>query len=494
MRKRLLALLCAFSIMLVGITGRVAYLTLTKAYAVSDSYNSKTYTVSTLNTNIYSRNGALLNNNSRSLVAVIKPSEKCMAELPLLFSTQVAKEITAELSSGNPVIRSIEKYAKTDHIKVVETVQENSPDMPCRHLIDKSCGGLETITDSQIGTLSVNYSVDAIGRILSGDDGEIIDDNYSCADGVVVSVDSNIQQIAENASADMEKGSVVVLDTKTSQILASVSKGNDYNNRSLLPYTVGSVFKLVVAAAAIENGIDFTYDCKGKIQIGDTVFHCQKNHKHGKQTIKDALANSCNCYFVSLALYIGADKICDIATKFDYCKDITLYKYNDCKLTVKPGTFPTKSELSSQGQLALLGFGQGKLTDTPLHFASVVSCIANGGEYHCPTLSLQDQKSHTAISPQTAEKLREYMKNVVDNGTGKNAYYNGSTAGKTATAQSGIYTDGKEQLNTWFAGFYPYNNSKYAIVVMCENGISGASDCCPIFRTIVENIDKMQYN
>ena len=86
------------------------------------------------------------------------------------------------------------------------------------------------------------------------------------------------------------------------------------------------------------------------------------------------------------------------------------------------------------------------------------------------------------------------MKNVVENGTGFNAQYKSKTAGKTATAQSGIYVDGKEQLNTWFVGFYPYDNPKYSIVVMREGGKSGAGDCCPVFRTIVEKIDNMQYN
>ena len=87
--------------------------------------------------------------------------------------------------------------------------------------------------------------------------------------------------------------------------------------------------------------------------------------------------------------------------------------------------------------------------------------------------------------------MQSYMKNVVDFGTGVNARYKSKTAGKTATAQSGVYIDGKEQLNTWFVGFYPYVNPKYSIVVMCEGGKSGSEDCCPIFRTIVEKLDNM---
>lgn len=494
MHKRITAAVCAFVILFVGVCGRVAYITLGDSYTVSDSYNSKTYRISALYNNIYARSGELLNNNSRSVVAVIKPSEKSLAELSLLFEPETEKEIAAELSSGEAVIRSIDNYAETSYIKTVEIIEENDADMMCRHLIDKACGGLETVTDKEIGTLSVNYAVDAVGRILSGDDGKIINNNYNSADGVVISIDSTLQSIAENAAQSIEKGSVVIADASTSQILASVSRGDDYLNRAACAYTPGSVFKLVVAAAACENGVDLAYDCTGEITVGDTSFHCQKNHRHGCQTLKDALANSCNCYFVNLALELGADKICDVASRLGYCKDDILYTYDGKDFAVKAGAFPLKSDLSSQGQLALLGFGQGAITDTPLHFAAVVSCIANGGIYYSPTLSLQKQSGVRAISGETAQKLCAYMKNVVDSGTGSKADYNGKTAGKTATAQSGIYENGSEILNTWFAGFYPYSNPRYAVVVMCEGGSSGSEDCCPVFRTVVENIDKMMYN
>ena len=84
------------------------------------------------------------------------------------------------------------------------------------------------------------------------------------------------------------------------------------------------------------------------------------------------------------------------------------------------------------------------------------------------------------------------MRYVVTDGTGANAEtYRHTSAGKTATAQTGQYNFGSEKLKTWFAGIYPYDNPKYAIIIMTENGISGSSDCCPVFRTIVENLDDM---
>lgn len=106
-------------------------------------------------------------------------------------------------------------------------------------------------------------------------------------------------------------------------------------------------------------------------------------------------------------------------------------------------------------------------------------------------MNINSKDNKRVFSAKTAQTLKEYMKYVVDNGTGFNAQYESNTAGKTATAQTGIYEDGKEQLNTWFVGFYPYDKPAYSIAIMCEGGKSGAEDCCPVFRSIVESIDKM---
>ncbi len=488
MQKRIISLGVAFAILLSIALGRCGYINFSNSYKVDKSYNSVTLDISTLFTNIYSRNGELLNNNSKSVYAVIKPNEKAMSELKLLYSKDSVKAINNELKNGYPVILPVQKYAKTKYIRLVETVKENDENMLCRHLLDKSCGGLEKYTDKKIGTLSVNYNVDALGRVLDGDNGRLINKNYYSKDGIKISIDENIQKIAEESAKSLDKGSVVVLDTKTSQILASVSLGGDYFNRSLSPYAVGSIFKLVVAACALENNINPSYTCKSKIKVGDTVFHCQNKHKHGKQHIKQALANSCNCYFVNLALKLGKDKLYNFSKSLGFGESFNLYNNT---FSAPSASFPNVDELKSDGQLALLGFGQGKLTDTPAHFASVVSSIANGGYYNSPTLNIKSSSQNQIISAKTCSLLRKYMKYVVKNGTGFNADYKSQTSGKTATAQSGIYLDGKEQLNTWFVGFFPYDEPKYTIVVMRENGKSGAEDCCPIFRTIVEKLDNM---
>ena len=487
MQKRCLSLMIAMIFIFTAIAGRCGYVAMSKTYQVNDTYNSYTLEIGKLKPYIYDRKGIKLNNNSISLMAVIRPNEKCMSELDKLFNESEIKEITKELSEGYPIIKKVEKKADTQYIQIFEKIESDTENQLCRHLIDYQCGGLEYYNNNETGSLSVNFSVDAFGRVLTGYNTEIINNNYDSRDGIIISVDSEIQKICEEASKSITKGAVVVMDSETSQLLASVSVGSDFNNRAFSNYAVGSIFKIVVAACAIENGVNLFYNCKSSIKVGDTKFSCQKNHSHGLQDMKSALANSCNCYFVNLALKLGENKIYSTAKKFGFGEAFKLYS----EWNINGGHFPQLAALNSKGQLALLGFGQGQLTDSPVHFASVVSCIANGGNYHYPTLEFLDVEKNHIISENTAKVLREYMHYVVTNGTGAMADYDNKTSGKTATAQSGIYDGKREILNTWFAGFYPAENPKYTIVVLREDGESGAGDCCPVFRTIVEKLEKM---
>lgn len=487
MKKRFVALISVFVFLFTSIAGRCAYIAFSGTYEVSDTYNSYTVQIGRLNPYIYDRRGEKLNNNSVTHIAVIRPNEKCMAELDKLFTTEEIKEITEELSKGYPITRVIDKKVNTQHIQIFDRIEENSDDMLCRHLLDYQCSGLEKYTNYELGELYVNFPVDAQGHLLSGNTFDAVDNNYSSTDGVIISIDKRIQQICEDAAKPIPKGSIVVMDTETSQLLASVSIGDDYNNRALSGYAIGSVFKLVVCVAALEKGITPLYNCNNSIKIADTVFSCQNNRAHGMQTMKQALANSCNCYFVNLAMKLGADTLYATAKSLGFGEDYHLFE----DWAVPGGNMPSRSALDSVGELSLLGFGQGLLTDSPVHFASVISCIANGGNYNYPTLDFEDVKKDQTISEKTADAVLEYMHYVVTDGTGVNANYKDKTAGKTATAQSGIYNNGSEVLNTWFAGIYPIDKPKYAIVVMCEDGKSGAGDCCPVFRTIVEKLEKM---
>lgn len=492
MIKRVFSIFVVFSIVLVGTIGRLGYIMFSDKFTVSSNYNSYTLNIDKKLLTLYDKNMKQISNLETKYVSIIRPTEKCLIELPKIFDKKEIETIQKELSKGFPIKKQIDSYYPCNHIQIFKQYDNKK----CfQNILYKS---LIKNLNYDVGELNINFSVDAKGRLLNGDKGTVISNNYDSKEGLVLTIDKDIQDIVEKATKEMKIGSVVVLDVNNNNVLASVSKPNDNINRSISKYAVGSIFKLVVSACAIENGINETFTCDGSFSVGDTTFSCQKNKSHGKESLQGALANSCNCYFIQLALKLGEDKLLKTAEKFHYGDKTKLYT----NWEFSNGNLPNKTVLNSKGQLALLSFGQGELTTTPLHFATTVSAIANGGYYIEPSLvkskidkdgnikQIMPNEKNKIISKETSNELKEMMKYVVTNGTGRRANYKNDVAGKTSTAQSGKYENGKEILNTWFAGFYPFDNPKYSIVIITENGKSGSSDCCPIFRTIVENLDK----
>ena len=457
--------------------GRISYIIFSGNYMTSSGYNSYKLVIDKLNETVYDCNMKKLNNNKTKLVAVIKPNEKCLSELNLLFNPSEIKDIVSELSKGYPVIRDINKYVCCKHIKIFEVNCDEKQNTALTAVIKKY--------NETVGEKSINFAVDAKGRLLNGDNEDVVNDNYKSKKGVVLTVDSKIQAITDEEINRISYGAIVVSDIESGAILAMSSAGSDGINRCNSNYAVGSVFKLIVAACALEYGIEQSYYCNGKIKVGDTEYTCQNNAKHKDQNMQKALQNSCNCYFIKLVLILGSERLLNTAESFGF------------------KSLPSIDDLKSKGELALFGFGQGKMLATPLEFASAISTIANGGIFNEQSIvkgytddngtftAANQVSSNRIISESTAKTMQKYMRSVVENGTGKNADFNNQSAGKTSTAQSGIYENGEEKLITWFAGFYPYNEPKYAIIVTVEGGKSGAGDCCPIFRTIVEKLEKL---
>lgn len=500
MKKRIVSLTLIIIFLVAGITGRIGYIIFSETYSVSEGYNSYVLTVDSFSPTLYYKDFQRITNNITQYVAVIRPNAKCVAELSKIFDAEKVKEITEELKKGYPVITNIEKEDK-EKFKYNYIFETYDTKCNFQQMINKNSSGMMSYIDNIAGKRKINFSIDAKRRLLSGDEGSIIDENYDSKEGYQLTISKDIQQIVYNACKDIKNGCVVVMDVKDASILAGVSKPDDsYVNKLLQKYPVGSVFKLIVSACAIENHCNLTYNCVGKITVGDTTFGCQNYHKHYKQDLKQALANSCNCYFVNLALHLGKEKLIKTAKAFGF--EDTTQLFDNWK--VKNGLLPNESDLNSRGQLALLGFGQGKLLATPLQICSSLCTIANNGMKNEPRLvfskvdkngtsaEITYDESEKVISKSSCEKLIQYMRYVVSDGTGRRADSSDhKSAGKTATAQTGQYSKGIEILNTWFAGVYPYDNPKYAIVIMVEDGTSGSMDCCPIFRTIVEKLREL---
>ncbi len=365
---------------------------------------------------------------------------------------------------------------------------------------------LDAILELYKNEVSALYSSDAIHGALSGL-GVRIETEDSTDDGVVLTLNSELcRAMEESMDRWIDVGAAVVLDCHSGAVKASASRpgydealiasylesqNGELINRTLSAKTVGSVFKIVVAACAIEQKMDsFLYNCEGGIVIGDHNFSCHLESGHGEIGLADAFAQSCNSYFIALGQLLGLNRIVDMAERFGYGEKIDVY---GC-IYGSAGNLPTYSDRMS---LANLSIGQGELTASPLQVARMTSVVANGGLL--PMIRLVDgvyingklkreetvEEDRRIISEECANKLQELCIYAVENGTGQAAKpEQGGAGGKTASGQTGIYNDGRESLDVYFTGFYPAENPRYVITVFAENGVSGGKTCAPVFREI----------
>jgi len=170
------------------------------------------------------------------------------------------------------------------------------------------------------------------------------------------------------------------------------------------------------------------------------------------------------------------------------------------------GSLPDEAELSAPAAVANFGFGQGRLTATPIQIAALISAFANGGGAVTPRLVMGStadgekmERSTAVYSPrrlfteQAAEEVKQLMISVVEEGSGKNAKpSHGGAGGKTASAQTGQFIKGEERVHAWFSGFYPAQQPRYVITVLAEDGDSGSEAACPVFAEIANGIWRLE--
>ena len=393
MLKRYIALSTVVVILLAGSVGRVGYIIFSGSYTASQGYNSYSVTVDVDEPQLYYRNGEKINNNVNGLTAVIRPVTNDLAALNKVYSTKQVKRITSELSQGYPVVHSISTQQTP-----LKTFETHRTETSLSQFISRdSSGFLKHIKEDYKRELKVSYHIDARDRLLAGDEGTSNSENYFSREGYIMTFDKHIQQVTVNASKTISKGCVLVFDAKTAEILACVSKPSDtYVNKAVQQYSVGSVFKIVLAACALENNVDLNYYCNGTTKVGDTFFSCQNNHAHRFESLESALANSCNCYFANLALDLGAEKIISTAKRLGFDSHISFCD----NWQFRASYLPTKSKLKAQGELALFGFGQGKLTSTPLQLGAMLCAVANNGKYRQPTVIVSKRERNDLLVKQ----------------------------------------------------------------------------------------------
>lgn len=268
-------------------------------------------------------------------------------------------------------------------------------------------------------------------------------------------------------------------------------------------YEPGSVFKLVTAAAAIEENVlpdNFTFTCTGSINVSGTRIHCHKRSGHGTQTFTQGLMNSCNPFFITIGQKLGAETF----FKYEEAFGLTEKTGIDLPGETKPGAGATYIARKNLGpvELASTSFGQSN-TVTAIQMATIVNTIANGGKMMKPFVvsSVKDAKGNVVsttqpmvkrqvISERTADKLTNMMELVVSQGSGRNAYVPGyRLAGKTGTSEK----QKKEEKGKYVASFgcfAPANDPRISILIVIDDPkagrINGGQIATPVAAEVAE--------
>jgi penicillin-binding protein 2 len=361
---------------------------------------------------------------------------------------------------------------------------------------------------------------------------------------VLLTIDARMQFIVERALRDagIGRGAAVVIDPNNGDILAMASvpsyDPNDFipsvstadwkkltddetdplTNRAVQAYAPGSIYKVVTALAELRAGIPptKTFNCSGGVQYGNKYMKCWIAGRgvHGSLPLPDAIKNSCNAYFYQAGNAAGIDQIVAVGEALGLGKK-TGVRLSGENGGILPGpkwlNLVNPAERWSDGHTANVSIGQGYVLTSPLQMATVAATIANGGTAWLPRLiyrvvdqdgaDARDPKSghvifvrqptihadlrRAGIKREQIEAVREGMRRVVAEGTGRRAQISGmQVAGKTGTAQ---FWRGEIQDNhTWFIAFAPFESPKLALCVMVQGAKSGGGVSAPIAREILE--------
>lgn len=268
-------------------------------------------------------------------------------------------------------------------------------------------------------------------------------------------------------------------------------------------YEPGSTFKVITAAAGLEEGVvtpNDTFSCPGFIVVDDRRIRCHKRGGHGAETFVQATENSCNPVFVTVGLRLGAERY------YDYFEHFGLLQKTGIDLPGEAGTIMHNRDKIGQVELATISFGQ-SFQITPIQLATTVSSIINGGNRVTPHFAISSGEhvfeypvTTGIVSEQTSATMREILEKVVSEGGGKNGAVEGwRVGGKTATSQT--LPRGSNRYISSFLGFAPADNPQVLAICIIHNpqGVYyGGTIAAPVIRQLFENIlpylKEMGYN
>ncbi len=340
-----------------------------------------------------------------------------------------------------------------------------------------------------------------------------------------LTIDLKIQKIAEE-SLRGRNGSVVIMDPYSGEIIAMTNNPNfdpsafvrksdssianlfsdsgaPFINRAITGvYPAGSVFKLVVATAALETGkinSSTTFNCTGSIYVGRQEFSCWDTHN--LQNLTGAITNSCNVFFYRTGLLVGAPGIYDYAVKFGFSHPTSIdLPYEAAGFVPSPLLRKIyKFKNWFDGDTANFAIGQGELLVTPIQVTRMMAVFANRGTLVIPYITKAIDGHDVSNSKRSAIKMflkestinyvRQGLRGVVSDSKGTANVLSSlpvSVAGKTGTAQ--VF---RGAPHGWFAGFFPYQSPKFVMCVFLEHGGSGHAASL-VAKQIIEGMIKEQ--
>ncbi len=379
--------------------------------------------------------------------------------------------------------------------------------------------------------------VDSVGRKLR----VLSEVDETPGDSLVLTIDRDLQLAAEQAMEGHD-GAVVALDTRTGEILAMVSrpafdpnvfargirlaewkalvddKKRPLNSKSVQgTYPPGSTYKVVMAAAALEEGVITPFTtifCGGGIFFGNRTFRCWRPQGHGSLNVHDALVRSCDVFFYQVGQRLGVDTIAEYSHRFGLGAPTGITLEHE-SAGIIPSTEWKRQRFGEPwypGETLSISIGQGYVTTTPLQMASVMATIANGGIVYRPQFVKRVESTEGAtvleehpevvrnvgFKKSTLLQIREALSDVVNSkhGTGSNARLPGiEVGGKTGTAQASRAGGDKatqkgwsreKRDHAWFIAFAPVDNPEIAIAVLAEHaGQHGGTAAAPIAQKVL---------
>ena len=380
---------------------------------------------------------------------------------------------------------------------------------------------LGSLTSPWLGYNSLRYGRAGVERVyneeLSGQAGilgvtgywdQIVGNPHRGAD-LKLTVSVALQRVAADALGE-RRGAVVALDPRTGAVLAMVSypryDPNDIDDRwkeinsdpgrPLLNraaqglYPPGSVFKIVVAGAALQTGTvtrETEFEDTGEYLAGGYVVRNYGDKVYGTHDFTEAFASSINTTFAKVGVEMGADTLAEYASDFGFNKE------SPWPLGASTSFFPDPGDMDT-AHVAQASFGQGEVLSTPLQIALAAAAVANEGKIMEPYVVSQVLDYHKnmlqetrprvwrePLSSEMAATLRDLMVEAVNNGTGTSAAIRGvQVAGKTGTAE--VADAGP---HSWFAAFAPADDPSVVVAVLVENAGTGSSVAAPIARKVI---------